>query len=233
MSESITLRKLGLVDYLTSYQAMSTFTTRRGTEAPDEIWCLQHPPVYTLGLAGKQEHILDAGDTPVIATDRGGQVTYHGPGQLIMYLLLDLRRRKTGIKDYVYLLEQSIIDYLGPYDVPAARRPGAPGVYIDGRKIAALGIRVRRGCSYHGLAFNVNMDTGPFNGINPCGYADLEVVQLADFCPSPELDTVAKGLLQNLLRNIIGGPCNIVTKHNLDDLISPGLIPRSLLRNYV
>ena len=220
MSESITLRKLGLVDYLSIYQAMSTFTTQRGAEATDEIWCLQHLPVYTLGLAGKPEHILEAGKIPVIATDRGGQVTFHGPGQLVMYLLLDLRRRKIGIKDYVFLLEQSIIDYLEPYGVSAARRPGAPGVYIDGRKIAALGIRVRRGCSYHGLALNVNMDTGPFDGINPCGYPELEVVQLADFCPSPELDEVADGLLQNLLRNIIGGPCKIVTKQNLDDLIA-------------
>ena len=126
MSESITLRKLGLVDYLSIYQAMSTFTTQRGAEATDEIWCLQHLPVYTLGLAGKPEHILDAGEIPVIATDRGGQVTFHGPGQLVMYLLLDLRRRKIGIKDYVYLLEQSIIDYLEPYGFRATRRPWGP-----------------------------------------------------------------------------------------------------------
>ncbi len=220
MSESIILRRLGLMDYLSSYRSMSAFTSQRGSETTDEIWCVQHPPVYTLGLAGRQEHILDAGEIPVVTTDRGGQVTYHGPGQLLVYLLLDLRRRKIGIKDYVYLLEQSIIDYLEPRGILAARKPGAPGVYIEGRKIAALGIRVRRGCCYHGLAFNVNMEMTPFNGINPCGYENLEVVQLSDFCPSPEVETVSDGLLEHLLRNIIGPSCNVLTKQGLADLVA-------------
>jgi lipoyl(octanoyl) transferase len=218
MSELLIVRRLGLVDYQISYEAMSRFTTQRETETADEIWCLQHPPVYTLGLAGKQEHILDAGQTPVVKTDRGGQVTYHGPGQLVVYLLLDLRRRKIGIKDYVYLIEQSLIEYLQHNGLSAARMPGAPGVYIDGSKIAALGIRVRKGCCYHGLALNVNMDIAPFSGINPCGYPELEVVQLADFGPTPDLDAHADGLLAYLLRNIGGGPYNIELKQDLADL---------------
>ena len=218
MSESLTFRRLGLVDYQSSYEAMSTFTTKRETNTRDEIWCLQHPPVYTLGLAGKRKHILDAGQTPVVKTDRGGQVTYHGPGQLVMYLLLDLRRRKISIKDYVYLLEQSLIDYLEQAGLSAARRPGAPGVYIDDKKIAALGIRVRRGCCYHGLALNVKMDTAPFRGIDPCGYPELEVVQLADFGLTREIDEVADGLLKYLLKNIPGGPYNVVVKQGLADL---------------
>lgn len=218
MMETIIVRKLGLLDYQTSYQAMSSFTTARSSLATDEIWCLQHPPVYTLGLAGRQEHILDAGQIPVVKTDRGGQVTYHGPGQLIIYLLLDLRRRKIGIKDYVHILEQSLIDYLDQAGLSAERRPGAPGVYIDGRKIAALGIRVRRGCCYHGLALNVNMDISPFKGINPCGYPELEVVQLADLLPITTLTEVTDGLLEYLLRNIVAEPYNAVFKHDLADI---------------
>ncbi|MFT5351176.1 MAG: lipoyl(octanoyl) transferase [Planctomycetota bacterium] len=220
MSMPIILRRLGLMDYQRSYEAMSLFTTQRGIQTSDEIWCLQHPSVYTLGLAGKQEHILDAGEIPVIKTDRGGQVTYHGPGQLLIYLLVDLRRRKIGIKDYVRLLEQSLIDYLLELGLSAQRRPGAPGVYIEDRKIAALGIRVRRACSYHGLALNVNMDTSPFSGINPCGYPNLQVTQLADFGLTAGLDEVIDGLLKVLLRNIAGEPYNIVIKQGLADLLS-------------
>ena len=218
MMETIIVRRLGLVDYQTSYQAMSSFTTARPSSATDEIWCLQHPPVYTLGLAGRQEHILDTGQIPVVKTDRGGQVTYHGPGQLIVYLLLDLRRRKIGIKDYVHLLEQSLFDYLQQAGLSAARRPGAPGVYIDDRKIAALGICVRRGCCYHGLALNVNMDISPFKGINPCGYPELEVVQLAELLPIVDLDKVTDNLLKYLLRNIVGEPYNVVFKQDLADI---------------
>jgi lipoyl(octanoyl) transferase len=208
------------MDFQASYQAMSAFTTQRDPEVADEIWSLQHPPVYTLGLAGKKEHILDAGQIPVHKTDRGGQVTYHGPGQLVMYLLLDLRRRKISIKDYVYLLEQSLIDYLEQLNLSATRMAGAPGVYIDQRKIAALGVRIRRGCCYHGLAFNIKMDTAPFRGINPCGYPDLEVVQLADFVKSADINKVADDLLIILLRNIIAGPYNIILKQDLTDLLS-------------
>ena len=218
MKQTLTLRKLGLVDYHASYGAMSRFTSGRGADTDDEIWCLQHPPVYTLGLAGKHEHILDAGKIPVIRTDRGGQVTYHGPGQLLIYLLLDLRRRKIGIKDYVYLLEQSLIEYLANLGLAAARRQGAPGVYVDGRKIAALGIRVRKGCCYHGLALNINMDTSPFKGINPCGYADLEVVQLSDLGVRLTMDEICDGLIKILLVNVGAENYSVISKHSLADL---------------
>jgi lipoyl(octanoyl) transferase len=219
MTESITFRKLGLTDYQTSYKAMSAFTAQRQVGTKDEVWSLQHPSVYTLGLAGKQDHILDAGQIPVVKTDRGGQVTYHGPGQLIMYLLLNLRCRKIGIKDYVYLLEKALIDYLAEAGLSAKRKRGAPGVYIEDCKIAALGIRVRRGCCYHGLSLNVNMDIKPFRGINPCGYPQLEVVQLADFGLTPEMDEVADSLLKHLLSNIISEPYNVIIKQDLADLL--------------
>ena len=220
MSESIIYRTPGLVDFETCYRAMSAFTAQRDAEVADEIWSLQHPPVYTLGLAGKPDHILDAGQIPVHKTDRGGQVTYHGPGQLVMYLLLDLRRRKIGIKDYVYLLEQSLIDYLEHAELSAVRKPGAPGVYIGECKIAALGVRVRRGCCYHGLSLNVNMDLDPFRGINPCGYPDLEVTQLANLGKSHDINRVADDLLKYLLKNIVAEPYNVILKEDLNDLLS-------------
>ena len=199
---------------------MSAFTAKRDAEVADEIWSLQHPSIYTLGMAGKTDHILDPGQIPVHKTDRGGQVTYHGPGQLVMYLLLDLRRRKIGIKDYVHLLEQSLIDYLDQAGLSATRKPGAPGVYIEDRKIAALGVRVRRGCCYHGLSLNVDMDTSPFRGINPCGYPDLEVVQLADFGKATDINEVADNLLEYLLKNIVAEPYNVIFKEDLSDLLS-------------
>lgn len=157
---------------------MVRFTRERDEHSPDEIWCLQHLPVFTLGLGGKEEHILAAGDIPIIRTDRGGQVTYHGPGQLVVYLLLDLQRQGLTIKHYVALLEQALIDMCASLGIIAVRKAGAPGVYVSGKKIAALGIRVKRGCSYHGLALNVDMDLAPFQRINPCGYPGLEVTQL-------------------------------------------------------
>jgi len=157
---------------------MVRYTRERDENSPDEIWCLQHPPVFTLGLAGKEEHILAAGDIPIIRTDRGGQVTYHGPGQMVVYLLLDLQRKGLTIKRYVALLEQALIDMCAFLGIKAIRMAGAPGVYVSGKKIAALGIRVKRGCSYHGLALNVDMDLAPFRYINPCGFPGLEVTQL-------------------------------------------------------
>lgn len=159
---------------------MQAFTESRRQDTSDEIWCLEHAPVYTLGMAGKQEHILAPGGIGVIKTDRGGQVTFHGPGQLVIYLLLDLKRGGLSIKRYVRLLEQALINMLADFSIDAARKERAPGVYIQGRKIAALGVRVRRGCCYHGLALNVAMDLSPFSGINPCGYPGLEVTQLKD-----------------------------------------------------
>jgi lipoyl(octanoyl) transferase len=220
MSESVIFRLLGLCDYETTFQAMSDFTSERLENAVDEIWSLQHPSVYTLGLAGKKEHILNSGQIPVIKTDRGGQVTYHGPGQLVIYLLLDLRRRKMGIKDFVNHLEQALIDYLKHLGLSASRKPGAPGVYIEDKKIAALGIRVRKGCCYHGLSLNVDMDVNPFNGINPCGYPNLEVTQLVDFGIKLTVDEVVDGLLKFLLSNIYTDTYNITNKHDLRDLLA-------------
>ena len=176
----VLIRQLGLREYPGVYDAMVEFTDRRGPETADEIWRLEHEPVFTLGLAGKTEHLLEPGGIPVHKTDRGGQVTYHGPGQLVIYPLIDLKRLGVSIKGYVNMLEQAVIDFLAAFDLEARRRPGMPGVYLDGSKIAALGVRVRKGCCYHGLALNVRMDLSPFRRINPCGYPGLEVTQLAD-----------------------------------------------------
>ncbi|MDX1697296.1 MAG: lipoyl(octanoyl) transferase LipB [Thiohalobacterales bacterium] len=173
-------RRPGRVDYAQTWHDMQAFTDARDAGTPDELWLLEHPPVFTLGRNGREEHLLDPGDTPVIRTDRGGQVTYHGPGQLIVYTLLDIRRRRLGVQSLVRLLEQAVIDLLEQYGIRGERRAGAPGVYVDGRKTAALGLRVRRGCSYHGLALNVDMDLTPFARINPCGYEGLAVTQLRD-----------------------------------------------------
>ena len=178
---SLHLRRLGTVDYAACLTAMQDFTDRRDTDTADALWLVEHPPVFTLGLAGKPEHVLDAGDIPVVRCDRGGQVTYHGPGQVVLYALLDLGRAGLGIKTLVNTLEQAVIDLLAEHQVSAERRAGAPGVYVAGAKIAALGLRVRRGCCYHGLSLNVAMDLEPFARINPCGYAGLPVTQLRDF----------------------------------------------------
>jgi lipoyl(octanoyl) transferase len=198
----VRVRHLGRVPYAGSYDEMRAFNTAREADCVDEIWTLEHEPVYTLGLAGRREHILDAAGIPVLATDRGGQVTYHGPGQLVVYLLLDLQRAGIGIRDYVGRLEQALIDMLAGLGIAAARREGAPGVYADGRKIAALGVRVRRGCCYHGLALNVAMDLGPFAGIHPCGYAGLEVTQISDYGVSLTTAQAAERLLPQLLRQL-------------------------------
>lgn len=176
---TLTARRLGRQDYAPTVAAMRDYTEGRTGATPDEVWLLEHPPVYTLGRAALPGHVLDAGAIPVVRTDRGGQVTYHGPGQLVVYPLLDLRRRDLGIKHLVHLLEECVIELLAGYAIEAARRPGAPGVYVAGAKIAALGLRVRRGCSYHGLSLNVDMDLAPFGRINPCGYPGLRVTQLA------------------------------------------------------
>lgn len=177
----IETKHLGLRAYGATLDAMKCFTDQRDGGTMDEIWLLEHPPVYTLGLSGKTEHLINPRDIPVVKSDRGGQVTYHGPGQLMAYVLLDLRRLDIPLRRLVHLLEQAIIDGLRDLGLEGRRRPGAPGVYIGAGKIAALGLRVRRGCTYHGLALNVRMDLRPFEGINPCGYPGLRVVQLADF----------------------------------------------------
>lgn len=178
MALPLTVKYLGLVDYVPTWQAMQAFTAQRDTDTPDELWLLQHPPVFTLGLAGKREHILSTSTIPIIPIDRGGQVTYHGPGQVVAYVLVDLKRRGYGVRELVQRMEQALIDLLGTYGVAAERRLKAPGVYVADRKIAALGLRIKQGRSYHGLALNVDMDLAPFLMINPCGYEGLEVTQL-------------------------------------------------------
>jgi lipoyl(octanoyl) transferase len=176
----IIVRHLGRVDYEPTWRAMQAFTAARETDTPDEIWLLEHPPLYTQGQAGKPEHLIAATDIPVIAIDRGGQITYHGPGQVVAYMLVDLRRRGYGVRELVNRMEQAVIELLATQGVVAIRQAGAPGVYVDGAKIAALGLRVKHGCSYHGLAFNVDMDLSPFAAINPCGYAGMRVTQCRD-----------------------------------------------------
>jgi lipoyl(octanoyl) transferase len=178
---------------------MQTFTESRQADTPDELWVLEHPPVYTLGMAGKREHLLNPEKIPVYCVDRGGQVTYHGPGQLVVYILMDLKRRQWGVKQLVHAIEQAVIDYLAYQHLQGQRRDKAPGVYVEGRKISALGLRVKRHCCYHGLSLNVNMDLTPFTGINPCGYAGLEVTQLRDLGIHDSFTQVTNQFLQHLL----------------------------------
>ena len=195
-------RWYGRAEYEPTWRAMQRYTETRDADAPDELWCLEHPPVYTLGLNGKPEHVLAAGDIPVVNIDRGGQVTYHGPGQLVVYPLVDLRRSKLGVRELVVALEEAIVAFAQEHGVAAASRRDAPGVYVDGRKLASLGLRIRRGCSYHGLALNVAMDLAPFRRINPCGYAGLEVVDLATLGVRSSVAEAATGLVPHLWRSL-------------------------------
>ena len=189
-------RELGLVAYEPTLQAMKDLTDSRTPDDPDQLWLLQHPRVFTQGQAGKAEHVLAPGDIPVIQVDRGGQVTYHGPGQWVLYLMLDLRRRGWGVRNLVDTIERSIVLLLAEYGIDAEPRPDAPGVYVGGAKIASLGLRVRRGCSYHGLSLNVDMDLEPFGRINPCGHRGLEVTSMARLLPGAiNLDVVGRRLL--------------------------------------
>lgn len=206
LASEVVIRRLGLVPYEPTWQAMREFTEQRGADAPDEIWLLQHPPVFTLGLNGKREHLLAPAEIPVVAVDRGGQVTYHGPGQIVLYPLLDLRRRNLGVRRLVTLLERSVVGLAQRYGIDAYPRPEAPGVYVAGRKLASVGLRVRRGCSYHGLSLNVAMDLGPFRRINPCGYAGLEVTQLHDLGAAAPLAEIEDTLLQSFLHGLAADP---------------------------
>lgn len=194
------LRDLGRQPYEPVWRAMQAFTDARDETTPDELWLVEHDPVFTLGQAGKPEHVLMPGDIPVIHVDRGGQVTYHGPGQIVLYPLLDLRRLKIGVKDYVCRVEQAMIDTLADWNIGAARRAGAPGVYVGDAKIGALGIRVRHGCTFHGLAFNIAMDLAPFQRINPCGYAGLQVTSMVDLGGPSGPDAVKPVLIGHLAR---------------------------------
>lgn len=202
MEKKLTIRKLGLQPYQPTWLHMQQFTDQRHADTPDEIWVLEHEPVFTQGQAGKAEHLLQTGDIPVVQVDRGGQVTYHGPGQLVAYLLLDLRRNHMGVRDAVTLMEEAIIAVLASYQVDAYAKPDAPGVYVGDAKIASLGLRVRRGCTFHGLALNLNMALEPFLRINPCGYAGMAMTQLANFVPELNNDEVVERLLDYLTKKI-------------------------------
>lgn len=196
------IRHLGQVEYAPTWRAMQDFTAQRTADTPDEIWLLEHPPVYTQGQAGRPEHLIAATNIPVVPIDRGGQITYHGPGQVVAYVLVDLRRRGYGIRELVTRMEQAVIDLLSAHGVTAARLAGAPGVYVDGAKIAALGLRVKHGCTYHGLAFNVDMDLAPFAAINPCGYPGLAVTQCRDLGVGLTVPQAEQALIRTLLSAI-------------------------------
>jgi lipoyl(octanoyl) transferase len=196
------VRWLGRVDYEPTWRAMQRFTDERTPATPDEVWFLEHPPVFTLGMNASRAHVLAPGEIPVVQIDRGGQVTYHGPGQLVVYALIDLRRAGFGVRDLVTALERAVIDYAAQLNVTAECRRNAPGVYVDGKKLASVGIRIRRGASYHGLALNVNMNLEPFNRINPCGYEGLEMTQLANLGGPRDLETALRGFKPHVLRTL-------------------------------
>jgi lipoyl(octanoyl) transferase len=193
-------RRLGRVAYEPTWRAMQAFNASRVPETPDQLWLVEHPPVFTLGLAGRREHVLAPGGIPVVETDRGGQVTYHGPGQIVAYPLLDLRRAGYGVKELVRRLEGALIDVLGAYGVRGERRAGMPGVYVGQAKIAAIGLRVSRGCTYHGVALNVDMDLEPFTRIDPCGYPGLAATSLAALGVGAKIDAVQQSLGESICR---------------------------------
>jgi len=202
MSGRLGFRDLGQIAYEPAWHAMQRFTDGRGRDAEDEAWLVQHAPVFTQGQSGKPEHLLLPGNIPVVQVDRGGQVTYHGPGQLVAYLMLDVRRLGFGVRELVTRIEHSLIELLASYGVTAVARPDAPGVYVDGAKIASLGLRIRNGCSFHGLALNVDMDLEPFRRINPCGYAGLAMTQLSDHAGPIEFAEVSARLRAQLVKHL-------------------------------
>lgn len=208
-AEQLIIRELGLKDYEPVWQTMTAFTAHRNKTTPDELWLVEHTPVFTQGQAGKAEHILAPGDIPVVQVDRGGQVTYHGPGQQVIYLLLDVRRLGLGVRALVTIMENAIITTLAHWGIQAFARTDAPGVYVDDAKIASLGLRIRRGCSFHGLALNIDVDLEPFQRINPCGYAGMAVTRMVDLAPKVVMSNVckhlAKGLAEQLGYNEKGG----------------------------
>ena len=196
------VRQLGLQAYQPVWQAMKTFTDNRDDNTPDEIWLVEHTPVFTQGQAGKAEHVLNAGDIPIVQVDRGGQVTYHGPGQQVVYLMLDIRRRRLGVRELVTALEQSVVKLMNDHNIQAYPRDDAPGVYVGGAKLCSVGLRIRRGCSFHGLALNVNMDLSPFQRINPCGYAGMEMTNCADLNGPQTLAEASDGLIRHLVSEL-------------------------------
>lgn len=202
MHKQLLIRYLGNRTYKQTWEAMQHFTQQRTANTKDEFWVVEHPPVFTQGQAGKSEHILNPGDIPIVQTDRGGQVTYHGPGQLVLYTLIDIQRKHLAIRTLINALENALIALLKDYNIPASTRCGAPGVYVEDAKIASLGLRIRRGCSYHGLSLNVNMDLEPFTRINPCGYSDLKVTQISIFKPGASSATVTANLVTHLMQGL-------------------------------
>ena len=196
----VQVRRLGRVDYEPTWQAMQQFTANRTADTPDELWLVEHPPVYTLGQAGLPEHLLRDVGIPLVKIDRGGQITYHGPGQAVIYVLLDLHRHGIKVRELVQLLERAVLNLLADYGISGELRDGAPGVYVGPAKIAALGLKITNGCSYHGLSLNVDMDLSPFSAINPCGYPGLATTQLRDFGVADSLDTVLDKLAAQLAR---------------------------------
>lgn len=198
MTQPLIIRQLGNSEYTKVWHAMKSFTDERDENVSDELWLVEHPPVFTQGQAGKEEHLLMTGDIPVVKVDRGGQVTYHGPGQQVIYFMIDLRRRKMGVRELVTLIENGIVACLKDFNINAYAKADAPGVYVDEKKIASLGLRVRKGCSFHGLAFNVNMDMEPFLRINPCGYAGLEMIQSADINGPQNVAEAGDSLVKHL-----------------------------------
>lgn len=207
----ILIRQLGLQPYEPVSQAMHDFTDNRDESTLDEIWLVEHLPVFTQGQAGKAEHVLAAGDIPVIQSDRGGQVTYHGPGQQVMYVLLNLKRRKLGVRELVILLEQTVVNTLAEYQIAAHPRADAPGVYVGDDKICSLGLRIRKGCSFHGLALNIAMDLTPFLRINPCGYAGMQMVQMLQWKPDASVENIAPVLVSNFLALLNNPPHEYIT----------------------
>ena len=199
---AIRIRNLGLQDYEPVWRDMQDFTDSRDEETPDEIWFTQHEPVFTLGVNASRDHLLAPGDIPVVQIDRGGQVTYHGPGQLMIYPLIDLRRAGRGVRPLVTALEQSVVDLAADYGIVAASRCDAPGVYVDGLKLASIGLRIRRGASFHGMALNVDVDLEPFSRINPCGFTDLEVTDLKKLGAEGDLERVRESLLPHFLKHM-------------------------------
>jgi len=212
MRNVLSIRNLGRAEYIPVWEAMKSFTDSRDDKIPDEVWFVEHPPVYTQGQAGKPEHVLNPGDIPVIQTDRGGQVTYHGPGQLVAYILFNLKRLDIGVRKLVMNLEQAIIAVLADYKLTAKGRRDAPGVYVDEAKICSIGLRVRKGLSYHGLAFNIHNDLEPFSRINPCGFRNLTITKLSDFVPEIKMSEVQTKLADSIAKEF--GYLAILNKKN-------------------
>lgn len=215
IKDKLIVKHLGLQDYQPVWQAMHEFTDNRTDETVDEVWLVEHNPVFTQGQAGKKEHLLNTGDIPVVQSDRGGQVTYHGPGQLVAYFLINLRRKNLGVRELVTHIENIVIQSLAAFGISSAARPDAPGVYVDGKKICSLGLRIRKGCSFHGLALNINMDLSPFLRINPCGYQGMEMVQVKELGGPSSLNEISKAIITELTTLLSYSHVDIIKESNL------------------